>query len=81
NITIQGKNISDSFSKEIPYLQAGKSREVIFNWNTTGKPMGDYLIIAELKYKKPINIITYLSRASAPFKISSRTQERGDKLW
>ena len=81
NMTIQGKNISDSFSKEIPYLQAGKSREVIFNWNTTGKPMGDYLIIAELKYKKPINIITYLNRASVPFKISSRTQERGDKLW
>ena len=70
NMTIQGENISDSFSKEIPYLQAGKSTEVIFNWNTTEKPEGNYSIIAKLRYKKPIDTITYLNETSTYFKIS-----------
>ena len=70
SITIQGENISDSFSKEIPYLQAGKSTEVIFNWDTTGKSEGDYSIIAKLRYKKPIGTITYLNETSTSFRIS-----------
>ena len=69
NVTIRGEGICDSLLKEIPYLQAGKSREIVFEWDAAEKPQGEYSIIAELKYKKPVSGITLLGRASGSFRV------------
>ncbi|RKY71241.1 MAG: hypothetical protein DRQ24_07780, partial [Candidatus Latescibacterota bacterium] len=66
NVTIQGPNIIETYDRPILYIGGLESQNVIFTWDTTGKPLGNYIVTARI-----LETTTVLSEASTSFVIAS----------
>jgi len=68
NITIQGQNITETYSRPILYISSLGTQEISFSWDTTGKPAGNYTITARLIEQSNSSVV--LSEASTSFEIT-----------
>jgi len=64
NVTIQGPNIIETYDRPILYIGSLESLNVTFTWDTTGKPLGDYIVTSRIMESPRV-----ISEASTSFTI------------